>query len=110
MSSKPNMVARMPLRYALVPSTMSFSTWPMTFRHIRSTAFALIPVGMRLGVGPLRGQHHEHAERRAALDQVGADGLQLAAVGRVLERDLALVDGDRRSGAGRGAGRWPARA
>ena len=30
---------------------MSFSVWPITFRHIRSTAFALIPVGIDLASG-----------------------------------------------------------
>ena len=45
------MVARMPFLYIDVPSTMSFSTWPITFRHIRSTAFALMPVGIELASG-----------------------------------------------------------
>ena len=51
LSLKANMVARTPFLYADVPSTMSFSVWPMTFRHIRSTAFALMPVGSDLASG-----------------------------------------------------------
>ena len=94
MSSKPNMVARMPCLYWLVPSTMSFSVWPITFRHIRSTAFALMPVGMDLASGRWVASMMQHAERRAALGQVGGDLLQLGAVGLVLEGDLALIDGD----------------
>ena len=30
---------------------MSFSVWPITFRHIRSTALALMPVGIDLASG-----------------------------------------------------------
>ena len=50
-SSRLNMVALIPFLYIDVPSTMSFSSWPITFRHIRSTAFALMPVGIDLASG-----------------------------------------------------------
>ena len=36
------MLARTPFLYIEVPSTMSFSVWPMTLRQNRSTAFAVI--------------------------------------------------------------------
>ena len=45
------MVARVPFLYADVPSTMSFSVCPMTFRHQRSTAFAEMPVGSDFASG-----------------------------------------------------------
>ena len=74
---------------------MSFSIWPMTFRHIRSTALALIPVGIDLASGRWVASISMMPEGGPALGQVGADGLGLPAVLRVLEQDLALVDVDR---------------
>ena len=56
LSLRANIVARMPFLYGEVPSTMSFSIWPMTFRQKRRTAFAADPGGQRLRVRPLGGQ------------------------------------------------------
>lgn len=50
--------------------------------------------GQGLGVGALGGQQQHDAGGGAALDEVGADLLELAPVLGVLEPDLALVDPD----------------
>ena len=73
---------------------MSFSIWPMTFRHIRSTAFAEMPVGSDLASGRWVARISTIPSAGPRFDQVGADLLELGAVLGVLEHDLALVDAD----------------
>ena len=73
---------------------MSFSIWPITFRHIRSTAFAEIPVGSDLASGrwvaristiPVAGP------RLTTSVQMSSNSV---AVLGVLEHDLALIHPD----------------
>ena len=88
---------------------MSFSTWPMTFRHIRSTAFAQIPVGSDLASGrwvaristiPVAGP------RLTRSVQISSNSV---AVLGVLEHDLALIDADHDRVQAEASCCWPAR-
>ena len=92
LSRGPNVVARSPFLYDEVPSTMSFSVWPITRRQNRMPTFADTPVGRLLASGPLGGEDEDDPERGAALD----DGLDqpggLVLVVGVGEEFLALVD------------------
>jgi hypothetical protein len=73
---------------------MSFAVWLMTLRQNRRMALALMPGGRLFASGRWVAKMSDDAEGRAALGDVGADGLQLGAVLLVLERDLALVEAD----------------
>lgn len=53
---------------------MSFSTWPATLKHSRSTALELMAVGRDFGVDPLGRQEDDDAGGGAALAEVGDQG------------------------------------